>query len=138
MIVELLSGQSRANRREKPRFRRVRGFACTESAIRKAFRANQVARPSVGTVPREVSVRVEADNAVERAYLTGRFQAWAQKIRSSIERSGIHAGGSASLFRQMLQDFRYFRLILDNGDHPHIGADLDHQLHLSVRMLTQR
>jgi hypothetical protein len=40
LIVELLSGRSRAKRREKPRFRRVRGFACTERAIRKAFRAN--------------------------------------------------------------------------------------------------
>ena len=122
MIVELLSGWSRANRRENPRFRRVRGFAGTESATRKALGANRAAGSSGGANLRGVSGRVEADNAIERAYLTERFQAWAQKSRSSIERSGIHAGGSASLLRQMLQDLRDFRLILDNGDNTHVGA----------------
>lgn len=56
-----------------------------------------------------VSDRVEADNVGERVCLVGRSQTWANKARSSIDRSGIHAGRCSSELHEMSQDLGDFR-----------------------------
>ena len=57
--------------------KRIRGPR--NSAIGEALGANSAARPSEGVTSRGMSNRVDVDNGNERAYLTVRFHAWANK-----------------------------------------------------------
>ena len=92
------------NRRETPRLRRVGGFAGTDSAIRMALGANKAARPNVGATLRGVSGRVEADNTIERAYLTGHSLGnGGIRFDRQLSKAGSTPGGARPSFTRCLK-----------------------------------